>query len=147
MWYDIIGTLKPTVAQWTDAWQHLKDLALEDLTVSDSTVNDVTTAKHGLCPKLDGNSTHFLRSDGLQAVPAGTGIGLGGVTGAVDGAILLADGGGNGGQCILCSRTITNSGSFTSAAGAGGLGYAATTPQPARNGEAGTAGSLYLAVI
>ena len=91
-WTDIISAIKPTVAQWTAFFNHIKDLALEDLALSDSTTNNATTLKHGLMPKLDGQTTHFMRSDGMQAVPAGVGIGLGGATGATDGAILLADG-------------------------------------------------------
>ena len=93
-WYDPIlaiinlASKKPTANQWYAALQAIANQRLEDHFVDDTTINNATTAKHGLMPKLDGFSTHFYRSDGAQAVPPG----LGGVTGAVDGAILLADG-------------------------------------------------------
>lgn len=67
-------------------------IKLDDLgTPDDNTDLDVSTSRHGLCPKLDGVTTHFLRSDGAQAVPVGA-AGIGGATGATDSAILLADG-------------------------------------------------------
>jgi len=93
-WYDPISTIisltskKPTDTQWYAALQALID-KIESMCLD---LVDVSTTHRGLCPQLDGNATHFLRSDGVQAVPAGTGIGLGGATGDTDEAILLADG-------------------------------------------------------
>lgn len=93
-WYDPITTIinlatkKPSSTQWYAALQAYID-KIEALAVY---VVPVSTSNPGYCPQLDGNATHFLRSDGVQAVPAGTGIGLGGATGDTDEAILLADG-------------------------------------------------------
>ena len=36
-----------------------------------STTLNATTGHHGLCPKLSGNTAHFLRGDGTFATPAG----------------------------------------------------------------------------
>jgi len=100
-WYDPISviinlaTKKPTSSQWYAAFQALIDkiqgLTLESLQRSDTTTNNADTTMHGMMPKCDGIVTHFYRSDGTRAVPPG-GIGLGGTTGSVDAAILVADG-------------------------------------------------------
>jgi hypothetical protein len=100
-WYDPISviinlaTKKPTSSQWYAAFQAIIDkiegLTLESLSRSDTTTNNADLFAHGMMPKGDGNVTHFYRSDGTQAVPPG-GVGLGGSTGPVDGAILVADG-------------------------------------------------------
>jgi hypothetical protein len=37
----------------------------------DNTRNDTSTERHGLCPKLGGGTTNFLRADGVWAVPPG----------------------------------------------------------------------------
>src|SRR5512139_1489676 len=42
-----------------------------DITLADNTTNDVSTAKHGLVPKLDNVATHFLNGQGTWATPAG----------------------------------------------------------------------------
>lgn len=47
----------------------LDDLALPD----DNTDLDVSTARHGLCPKLPGGTSTFLRADGTYAAPGGGG--------------------------------------------------------------------------
>lgn len=54
---------------------------LDDLAAPDDTIDlNVSTSKHGLCPKLDDDDTHFLNGKGAWAVPAGGG-GSGDVTG------------------------------------------------------------------
>ena len=35
-----------------------------EMTFSNNTVNDVSTSKHGFCPRLDNNTTHFLNGQG-----------------------------------------------------------------------------------
>jgi len=67
------------------------EIAIEDLASSNLTKGDASITKHGLMPKLDGNANHVFHSDGTQKIPLG-GIGWGGSTGAVDRAILVADG-------------------------------------------------------
>ncbi len=47
------------------------------LTFTDTTTWNATTSKHGLLPKLDGDSTHFLNGNGGFSVPAGSGGGGG----------------------------------------------------------------------
>ena len=42
---------------------------------ADVTTNNVTTGHHGLAPKLDGNSAHYLDGTGAYSVPAGSGAG------------------------------------------------------------------------
>jgi len=78
-WYDdlikpdpVSGEPKPTVSAWQAFFLHVRNLSFDDLTLTDNTTNNASTSKHGLCPKLDGDATHFLRSDGLQATPPGT---------------------------------------------------------------------------
>lgn len=45
--------------------------ALAAPTDPNSTACDASTTAHGLCPKLSGNTAHFLRGDGEFATPAG----------------------------------------------------------------------------
>jgi hypothetical protein len=52
------------------------DLKLDDLAAPDDNTDlDVSTAKHGLCPKLPGGTTNFFREDGTWQ-PASGGSGL-----------------------------------------------------------------------
>ena len=52
-------------------------IKLDDLaTPDDNTDLDVTTSAHGLCPKLGGGTTNFLRADGSWAAPSGGGTTL-----------------------------------------------------------------------
>jgi len=152
-WYDPITTIinliskKPTPPQWYAALQAYIDkieLMCLDLV-------EVSTTHRGLVPKLDGNATHFLRSDGTQAVPAGTGIGLGGASGAVDGAILLADGENTdtikgSGITIETSLTDDDTKSPTSGAVYSAVAAVATETIPVTRGGTGlttiTAGDL-----
>jgi hypothetical protein len=60
-------------------------IALDELdSPSNSTALNATTSAHGLLPKLDGNTAHFLRGDGTWATPPGGGGG-----GSMDDAVLL----------------------------------------------------------
>jgi|GEM_PF-5469440 len=111
-WYDTIfviinlDTKQPTPSQWYAALRAYIDkieLMCLDLV-------DVSATHRGLCPKLDGNPNHFLRSDGEQAAPPGSG-GVGGATGSADGEIIVADGTGGDtikGSGILISQSVEN---------------------------------------
>ena len=94
--YTIINTARGVAAtyeQWTAALTAICTHKLQDHTggIDDDPAMNVTTTHPGLCPKLDNNINHFLRSDGIQAAPPGSG-GVGGATGSVDSALILADG-------------------------------------------------------
>jgi hypothetical protein len=47
-------------------------IKLDDLAATDDNTDlDTSTTKHGLCPKLGGGTTNFLRADGAWAAPGG----------------------------------------------------------------------------
>ena len=58
---------------WTYVFQKLPTVALDAFASATDTTNlNVSTAAHGLCPKLDGSSESFLRGDGVFATPSGS---------------------------------------------------------------------------
>lgn len=74
---------------WTYIMGKLVTYKIDDLAPgNDNTDLNTSTSRHGLCPKLSGDTSHFLRGDGMFAVPTGstdfTGdSGTGGVHGLV----------------------------------------------------------------
>jgi hypothetical protein len=66
----------------------LDDFATPD----DNTDLNATTSYHGLLPKLDGNTSNFLRGDGAFATPAGAGNISTSDSSATDNAIVREDG-------------------------------------------------------
>lgn len=68
------------------AWSQVQDV---DLSLQDETTQNATSGRHGFLKKLINDTTMFLRSDGVWAVPSGGGGGggsfFGGSVGAVGG--------------------------------------------------------------
>jgi hypothetical protein len=57
---------------WTYISSKLNSFKIDDLAAGDDNTDcNASTAKHGLCPKLSGNTSQFLRGDGSFATPAG----------------------------------------------------------------------------
>ena len=57
---------------WTYISGKLSTFKIDDLAAGDDNTDcNASTTKHGLCPKLSGNTAHFLRGDGTFATPAG----------------------------------------------------------------------------
>ena len=57
---------------WTWLAGKLATFKLDDLAAPDDNADlDASTSRHGLCPKLSGSSSQFLRGDGTFAAPAG----------------------------------------------------------------------------
>jgi len=50
---------------------YLTNATESDLSLSDNTTANTSTTKHGLCPKLGGGTTNYLRADGTWAEPSG----------------------------------------------------------------------------
>ena len=58
---------------WTYISGKLASFKIDDLAVGDDNTDlNTSTSKHGLCPKLSGNTAHFLRGDGTFASPPGS---------------------------------------------------------------------------
>ena len=58
---------------WTWLMGKLSTFRIDDLAVGeDNSDLNATTARHGLCPKLSGNTDQFLCGDGSFAVPSGS---------------------------------------------------------------------------
>ena len=58
---------------WTYIMGKLVTYKIDDLAQGDDNTDlDANAARHGLCPKLSGNSSHFLRGDGAFATPTGS---------------------------------------------------------------------------
>ena len=58
---------------WTWLMGKLPSFKLDAFAAPEDNENlDTSTSAHGLCPKLSGNTEHFLRGDGAFAVPAGS---------------------------------------------------------------------------
>lgn len=59
---------------WSYVQSKLPSYPVDKLAVSDGTTSagDATSERHGLCPKLSGESTQFLRGDGAWAQPPGS---------------------------------------------------------------------------
>ena len=58
---------------WTYIMSKLTTYKIDDLAEGDDNTDlDASNARHGLCPKLSGNTEHFLRGDGTFATPTGS---------------------------------------------------------------------------
>lgn len=66
----------PTIHASIHAADGADPIKLDDLAQPDDNTDlNVSTLKHGLCPKLEGNDVHYLRADGTWATPPGAGTG------------------------------------------------------------------------
>lgn len=58
---------------WTYIMGKLTTYKIDDFAGGDDNTDlNASTARHGLCPKLSGDSSHFLRGDGTFAAPTGS---------------------------------------------------------------------------
>lgn len=58
---------------WTYIIGKLPTYKIDDLAAGDDNTDlDANAARHGLCPKLSGDTSHFLRGDGAFAAPTGS---------------------------------------------------------------------------
>ena len=58
---------------WTYIMGKLPTYKIDDLAAGDDNTDlNASTARHGLCPKLSGDSSQFLRGDGIFATPTGS---------------------------------------------------------------------------
>ncbi len=64
------------VAHNSDGTQKDATVSETSLTLTDITTSNASTSKHGLLPKLDNNTAHFLNGQGGWTAPAGSGGGL-----------------------------------------------------------------------